>query len=324
MIELLIGNKSTGKVWTVKPESVTLTTHRTGNPGVLKFTVIKAGTLSFTEGDEVSFSVDGELQFSGWVFTKSKDRWGVIDVTCYDRLRYFKANASYAFYGRTAGAIIREIAEDLQISVGEIADTGYALPSFVQQDQSCLDIVGLAVQQTLLNTGDIYVFYDNGYGVSLQKAGDMIAPYMIGEKSLLLDYTYTTDIDTQTYNSVKLARPNETTGRADVFVAQDSDTIAQWGLLRLYQTVDEALNDAQVKARAVASLQYYNQRLRTLKFTSLGVPLRAGQMLLMKVPGLGDINLDQYVLVEQVSHTYKFSDTHRNYDHEMSVEIRAF
>lgn len=324
MIDLLIGNKSTGNVWRVQPESITLTTHRTGNPGVLKFTLIKAGTLSFTEGDEVSFSVDGELQFSGWVFTKSKDRWGVIDVTCYDRLRYFKANASYAFYGRTVGDMIREIAEDLQVDVGNISDTGYAFPSFIQQDQSCLDMIGLAVQKTLLSTGNIYVFYDNGTGVSLTKAGDMIAPYIIGEQSLLLDYMYTTDIDTQTYNSIKLVRPNETTGRADVFVAQDSETIGQWGLLRLYQTVDEALNDAQVKERAATSLQYYNQRLRTLKFTSLGVPLRAGQMILIRIPGLGDVNLDQYVLVEQVSHTYEFSDTNKDYDHEMSVEIRAF
>ena len=50
---------------------------------------------SFAEGDIVRFSVDGQLQFYGWVFTKSKDRWGEIQVTCYDRIRYLKANASY-------------------------------------------------------------------------------------------------------------------------------------------------------------------------------------------------------------------------------------
>ena len=43
---------------------------------------------------------------------------------------------------------------------------------------------------------------------------------------------------------------------------------------------------------------------------SLGVPgLRAGQMVLMKVPGLGDINLNQYVLLEQVTHTWE-NDVH--------------
>lgn len=318
--ELLIANKSSGKIWECSNSVTTVSweTNRTDSPGKLTFTIIKSGDLSFTEGDVVRFSVDGQLQFYGWVFTKSKDRWGQIDVTCYDRLRYFKANASYAFYGQTAGAIIQQIAGDLQVDVGTIASTGYAIPSLVEEDQRCLDIIGSAVQQTLLNTGDIYVFYDDGNGVALRRPEDMISNVVIGEKSLLLDYTYKTDIDEQTYNSIKLARPNEDTGMADVFVAQDSSTIAQWGLLQLYQTIDGDVNDAQAKAQASASLQYYNRRMRTLSVESLGVPgLRAGQMVLMKVPYLGDINLDQYVLLEKVTHTWE------NEVHTMKFETLA-
>lgn len=146
----------------------------------------------------------------------------------------------------------------------------------------------------------------------------MIDKTVIGDKSLLTDYTYKTDIDEQTYNSVKLARPNEETGRADVFVAQDSNTIAQWGLLQLYQTVDGDVNDAQVIAQAQATLKYYNQRMRTLSVTSLGVAgLRAGQMVLMKVEGLGDINLDQFVLLEKVTHTFE------NGSHTMDFDTLA-
>ena len=318
-IELLITNTN-GTIWDVtnSAQSVSWTTDRTGSPGTLKFSLLKSGALTFFEGDIVRFSVDGQIQFFGCVFTKSKDRWGVIDVTCYDQLRYLKASASYSFYAMTAGEIIRQIAEDLQLSVGQIADTGYKLPSLIEEEQTCLDIIGTAVQQTLLNTGKIYVFYDSGKGLALQEAAQMISNVIIGEKSLLTDYTYKTDIDSQTYNSVKLARPNEQTGKADVFIAQDSDTIARWGLLQLYQTVDADVNDAQVKAQAEASLQYYNRRMQTLKGSSLGVPgLRAGMMVLMKVPYLGDINLDQYVLLEKVSHTFE------NGVHTMDFETLA-
>jgi len=306
--ELLIANKRSGQVWEVSPcaAEITYTTNRTGSPGTLKFTLIKAGDVAFLEGDTVRFSVDGQLIFFGWVFTKSKDRWGVIQVTCYDRLRYLKANASYAFYGQKAGDIIRQIAEDFQLTLGSIADTGYALPSLIEEDQSCLDIIGTAVQQTLLNTGKLYVFYDDGEGLALTEAAKMISDVMISEGSYLGEYTYKTDIDEQTYNSVKLVRPNEKTGRADVFIVQDSANIGQWGLLQLYQTVDNSANDAQVKAQAAASLEFCNRRMRTLKVSSLGVPgLRAGQMVYMKVPGLGDINLDQYVLLEKVTHTFQ-------------------
>lgn len=308
--ELLIQNKSTGKIWECSNSVTTVSwsTERTGSPGALKFTVLKSGDLSFTEGDVVRFSVDGQLQFYGWVFTKSKDRWGEIDVTCYDRLRYLKANAVYNFKNQTVGDMIRQIAGDLELTTGAIADTGYAIPFFYKEDESCLDIIGEAVQQTLLNTGDIYVFYDDGDGLALQRPEDMISEVIIGERSLLLDYTYQTDIDAQTYNSVKLARPNEETGGADVVEEKDDAAIGQWGLLQLYQVVDGDLNTAQMRAQAAASLRYYGRRMRTLKVSSLGVPgLRAGQMVRMKVPGLGDISLDQYVLLESVTHTWENS-----------------
>lgn len=310
--ELIIAVKSTGNIFEVSNSTTTVSysTERTGSPGKLTFTVIKAGELSFTEGDVVRFSVDGTLVFYGWVFTKSKDRWGVIEVTCYDRIRYLKANASYAFYNQTAAQIIAQIAADLQLDTSALADTGYAIPSLIETDQSCLDIMQGVLEQTLLNTGTIYVLYDDGNGLALQAAGDMVSNVVIGDKSLLTDYTYKTDIDEQTYNSVKLVRPNEETGRADVVVAEDSATIGQWGLLQLYQQVDGGLNTAQMTAQAQTTLAFYNRRLRTLKVQSLGVVgLRAGQMIRMKVDGLGDINLDQYVLLEKVTHTWE-NDVH--------------
>ena len=133
---------------------------------------------------------------------------------------------------------------------------------------------------------------------------------------MVTDYSYQTDIDKETYNSVKLARPNEETGRADVYIAQDSNTIARWGLLQLYQKVDGDSNTAQLKAQAEATLRYYNRRHRTLQVSALGVlGLRAGQMVLMQIEGLGDTDLNQWLLVESVTHTWE------NSLHTMEVEL---
>jgi len=81
------------------------------------------------------------------------------------------------------------------------------------------------------------------------------------------------------------------------------------------KTVDEALNDAQAAAQAKSMLRYYNRRRRTLKVEALGLlGLRAGQMLMMDVPGLGDIDLKQLVLLEKVTHTFQ-NDAHTmNFD----------
>lgn len=305
--ELIILEKRTGKAWDAAPQvqSVTYTTNRTGSPGTLKFTVNASG-ISFIEGDPVRFSVDGQLIFLGWVFTKSRDRHAVIEVTCYDQLRYLKASASYCFTGRTAGEIITEIAEDFQLTVGDLDDTGYAIPTLIMEEKTCLDIISTAIQRTLLATGTLYTFFDDGGALSLREAGAMVAEGFVGTCSLLGDYQYKTDIDAQTYNSIKLSRPNEATGRADVFQVIDSGNIGKFGLLQLYQTVDENLNDAQVESQARAMLKYHNRRFRTLKVQALGLlGLRAGQMLMMDVDNLGDINLHGLVLLERVSHTFK-------------------
>ena len=138
----------------------------------------------------------------------------------------------------------------------------------------------LGLQKTLLATGTLYTFFDDGGALSLREAGAMVAEGVVGTCSLLTDYSYKTDIDQQTYNSIKLSRPNEATGRADVFQAMDSANIGRWGLLQLYQKVDTKLNDAQVEAQVRAMLKFHNRRFRTLKVQALGLlGLRAGQML---------------------------------------------
>ena len=305
--ELVIASKAGGMIEiSGLVESCEWVTNRTGQPGKFTFTYLKDKDVTFTEGDVLRFSVDGQVQFYGWVFTRSETRWGEVSVTCYDRLRYLKANASYTFYSQSAGDILRQIAGDLQLDVGTVEDTGYKLPSLVEQDQTCLDILQTAIEQTLLNTGRVFVLYDDGQGLALQEAANMMSDVVIGDRSLLTDYTYTTDIDKQTYNSIKLVRPNEETGRADVYIQEDSGTIGQWGLLQLYQKVGGDANEAQIKAQAAATLEYYNRVLKTLKISSLGVPgLHAGQMILVKADGMGDTGVSQYVMLERVSHRWE-------------------
>lgn len=318
--ELIVGRKTPGDLLNLTNSVTTATwlTQRTGNPGKFTFTYLRTPQSKIEEGDVVRFSADGELQFYGWVFSRGQDRWGPVDVVCYDRLRYLKANNSYTFYNQGAPDIIKQICEDLQVDVGMLADTGYKLPSLVMQDKSCIDIINTAIQKTLLNTGTVFVFYDAGDGVALRSAADMKSEYIIGEKSLMTNYTYNTSIDSQTYNSIKLVRPNKTTGKADVFVRKDSDTIARWGLLQLYQKVDEAATDAQVREQAKVSLEYYNRVLQQLKFTSLGVNgLRAGQLLMVNIGDLDGEPFQKYVMLEKVSHTFE-NDTHT-----MELEAKA-
>ena len=107
--QLLAARKAAGDTLDLSTctTQVSWSTQRTGTPGTLKFTYIRTPACRLEEGDVIRFSVGGVVQFYGWVFRRGLDRWGPVDVTCYDRLRYLKANASYSFYGQSAGDIIR-------------------------------------------------------------------------------------------------------------------------------------------------------------------------------------------------------------------------
>lgn len=308
MIELLIANKASGLIWDVAnivEGDLSISTERTGTPSSMDFTVVLKGDLAFELGDIVRYSVDGTLIFYGYIFTIQPDRWGKCYVLAYDRLRYLKTNASYAFYALTAGDIIKQIAGDLQLDVGAIEDTGYKIPSLVENNKSCMDIIQDALNQTLLNTGILYIFYDDGDGLALRAAGVWYSDIILGDKSLVTDFSYQMSIDTNVYNSVKLAQPNESTGKADVVVVQDSANIERWGLLQLYQSVDTDLNEAQLAERAKQTLSYYNKVRRTLVLESIGIDgLRAGMMIRVLLPTVGMESIAAWVLLESVYHVY--------------------
>lgn len=300
--------------------SVKLSTQRTGKPASLTFELLKAGDLSFSEGDPVRFEVDGQLLFYGFVFLKEKDRWGEITATAYDQSRYLMASQAYRFEGYRAEDIIRRVAGDFQLTVGTLESTRYVIPylDFGDGNKSCLDIIQLALQQVTVNTGKVFVFYDDCGALSLRESGDWKADVVIGDGALAGDYTYKTDIDSDTYNVVKLVRPNKETGKGDVYEARDGGTMEKWGMLQYYEQVDEELNSAQIQAQADTLLTYYNRVLRTLEVEALGVVgLRAGQMLFLSIAKMGDRSLSQYVLLESVEHTFEHEK------HRMKLKTRA-
>ena len=77
--EILIQHGSTIQYPAVV-EGAKLTLERKGTPGKLTFTVVKDSKLNFQEGDPVKLTLDGTPMFYGFVFIKSRDKDGTIDV----------------------------------------------------------------------------------------------------------------------------------------------------------------------------------------------------------------------------------------------------
>ena len=296
-----------------------LTTNRFDSPAKLSFTCLEKIGIGIAEGSSVELSVDGIKMFKGYVFTAERNRDGEVAYVAYDQLRYLKANASYVFEAMTLPQIIQQIAADFNLTCGTLEEPGYAFPCLIKENVSCLDIIFDALAEAIIQTGKIYVFYDNAGALSLTEARNMYSTVLLGDGSLVTDYTYKRDIDSDTYNRVKLVRPNKDTGRADTYVHEDTETIGKWGLLQYYDQVDENLNEAQIDQMCAQYLQYYNRVLQTLTIEAIGVPgLRAGMIIPVRFGDINDLSVSRLLLAEKVTHTFEADD------HTMSIEVKDF
>lgn len=317
--KLLVYNIASQSVYDYAPivEQVTYTTNRKLSAGELNFTYIQKVPVNMTEGAKVQFYVNGRGIFEGYVFTIEQDRQGIVEVTAYDQLRYLKTNESYAFIGKTLGEIINQIATDMQLQTGTLENTGYVIPMLTKEDTQCLDIIDYALGLTQYNTGKTYSIFDDFGKISLREAGSLLSAEIIGNRSLLTDYTFKSDIDSDTYNQIKLVRPNKETGQGDVYIFNDSSTIGKWGLLQKYEKVDENLNEAQISEQGNIMMAYYDRVLKDVSVDCIGIPgLRAGGMVTLKIRDIPELRSGYRLLLDKVKH--KFS----NGEHTMSFEAR--
>lgn len=293
-------------------------TQRFDAPGKLTFSGVEPTGIALPEGTAVTFT-DGLNVFKGYVFTAERDRYGNVSYTAYDQLRYLKANASYSWSAVTLEQIITDIASDFLLTVGDLASTGYTFPSLIKENETCLDIIFDALSQVIYQTGKIWLFYDDAGKLVLREATTLQTTGIIGDGSMMTDYTYKRDIDSDTYNRVKLVKPNRNSGRTDVYMYEDTETIGKWGLLQYYDKVDDNLTPAQIQEKAQAYLQYYNRVLQSLTIEAIGVPgIRAGSIIPVLIRDVQELTLNRVLLVEKCTHSYE-----GDY-HTMSLDVKSF
>lgn len=298
--ELLIQHGS--KIYQpIVEEGVQWETERKGVPGKLSFKVLKDATISFTEGDAVRLKVNGEKIFYGFIFQKKRDKQGIITVTAYDQLRYLKNKDTYAYANKTASEVVTMLAGDFNLQCGSLEDTKFKIESKIEDNQTLFDIIQNALDLTLESKSEMYVLYDDFGKLTLKNIGNMKVGILIDEDTGE-NFDYSSSIDGETYNKIKLSYENEETGKREIYIAGDSSHINQWGVLQYFETIDEKVNG---KAKADALLKLYNQKTRnlTIKGAFGDVRVRGGSLIAVSL-NLGDIIANSFLLVEKVKHTF--------------------
>lgn len=312
-VELLIqhGNKVFSPI---VQEGITWSTERKGCPGELQFKVVKDDVINFQEGDAVRLKVNGANVFYGFVFKKKRSKDQIITVTAYDQLRYLKNKDTYVYENKTAGEFIKMIAADFQMQTGFIEDTGFKIASRVEENTSLFDMIQNALDLTLQNRKYMYVMYDDFGKITLKGLDNMRLNLLIDEETGE-NFDYTSSIDDQTYNKIKLTYDNKKTGTREVYISQDSNNMNTWGVLQYFDTLQEGENG---KAKADALLSLYNKKTRNLSIKNAfgDVRVRAGSTVVVTLD-LGDVKVKNLMLVEKCKHEFNESQ------HFMNLTLRG-
>ena len=319
-VELLIGNESGTKAYQPAViEGIEWSTERKNAPGKLVFKVLKDDVLDFSEGSPVRMRVDGENVFFGFVFKQQRAKDQIITVTAYDQLRYLKNKDTKVYEGKTAAQFTRMIAEDFSLNVGVLEDTEYVIESRVEENTSLFEMIANALDMTLTNTGEMFVLYDDFGKLTLKSLYSMYVgvpgAYLMIDEETGENFDYTSSIDDNTYNKIKLTYDNESTGKREIYIAQDSANMNRWGILQYFDTLQKGENG---QAKADALLELYNKKTRNLKIkNAIGDNrVRGGSMVVINL-NLGDVKLKNWMLVEKCSHTYKEGE------HWMDLTLRG-
>lgn len=276
---------------------------RLSAPGKLTFTTIKTNgqDMSFTEGDAVCFYYDNKPVFMGYVFTKKRNREHHIDVTCYDQIRYLKNKYSWYFKNNTANQIIAAMCTDFGLNIGTLANTNYAIPRIREENKSALDVAMSVLDETLTNTGYMYTLYDNFGSIQLTDCADMISSTLITNDTAE-NFDYTSSIDEETYNSIMLYY-KEDDSPPKIYTAESTENIDQWGTLRYFE---EVKNKTIAQNKADTLLELYNRKSRELKVSGAfgDISVRGGSLIPVLLD-LGDIKVNNLMLVQNVTHTFE-------------------
>lgn len=285
-------------------DNISIEYYRKNQPSKMTFKVVQDELLDIQEGYRVKVQRGDTGIFFGFVFARKVDKDNILTITCYDQLRYLKNEQIYNTVNKKASEIIKQLAEDFQLQIGDIADTGYVIPRFRAGTQTLFDLMQTAIDITTEATKNLYVLYDDYGKLTLKNINDMRVDILIDSETAE-NFNFASDIDKDTYNEIVLYFDNKDTHEHEISnIAYDTENIANWGLLRKIKSVNPE-KPINLDELAKAMLKRYNRVRRTLTIrNAIGDDrVRGGSSLFVKLY-IDKQEINMKMLVEAVKHTY--------------------
>lgn len=269
---------------------------------VLDCTLVKGGELDFGEGAEIRLLAEGETVFRGRVFGKRRRQPELIGVRAYDGLRYLQNRDCCIFRDFSPGEMLKRICGECGLVPGDVADCGLRLGVRAYDGRRYLDMLGEVLGEVLQAKGRHYFIFDENGRICLRSCRDMqvnivLTPECAG------GYEYSTGIDRDCYNRVKVIYEDKRKGRRRQFVAEDREKLRLWGPLQLVSKNADAAEQSYAKAAEL--LRQGGRRLEEMwvREAPADLRVRGGSMVGVRW-NLGEKLVDGWAIVREVEFVF--------------------
>lgn len=276
-------------------------TERKDSPGRLTFKCLFDEKNIFEEGDLITVKYKGSPVFYGFIFSISRDKDKILSVIAYDQLRYLKNKDVYEYRNKKASDVVKMLATDFKLNLGEIEDTKFIIPKRLEDNVTLFDIIQTALGITLQNLKQMYVLYDNFGKLTLKNVETMKLDLVIDE-NVSENFSYKSSIE-RSANQIKIMKDDAQSGKRVPYVWPDAKNIEKWGILQYVTKLEEKEN---MKVKADALLKLYNRKFKSLSIKNISgnILVRAGTSVIVNMD-LGDIKIKNYMLVEKAKHVFE-------------------
>lgn len=337
-VQVLATKRDTGEQWDIGEicEQIKLTWELEGNAGTMETSYVEDSNLDLVEGDVVSLKVDGTDLFYGWVFKKSVSAYDSVKLKIYDIKRYLAYKDVDVTGYETIDEFFTRICTMMNIKFKVVHTSNFQIPEKIHDGETYNNMLQYAIDQTFIGTGQRFCVRANGQTLELVDTSKQQLDLIIGDKSLLTDYQFETDIE-NTYTAFKVQREvpsQEQKGKKKkeelsevqkvmqrkTIVSQDNENIKKWGVLQYYEKKDSKWTDAQLAQHLELLKQAYGRQTKSLKLECLGnTQCIPGNMITLLISDLEKEKVAQgtYALITSATHTIDHNDYTMNLDVEV-------
>ncbi len=275
-------------------------------PGKLSFTLKEdpTGMLDrISMGSMMVLRGSSGVLFRGRVFSASTDGNGGWEVVAYDTKRYLKNKDTISCVDMTLGKLVSSIANAAGIPCKVSVSSGFKLEDKLYQSKTYFEMLEDAFSQVFDQTGNYLFLRDKDGVLEVSEPRTNVTSAYVGEGSNLTGYSYSEDIDTDTFTKIMLFRKDKKTGKLKMLdPQQDLRAATLWGVLQDEKTFGDETSEEQALQYGKTFIAVRSRIRKSVSIKALNVDgLNAGDGFYFAIPSRG---ITQSVYITRATHYY--------------------